>query len=136
MSALLATRVTTGAAAGAIGWARRLAARPVIEHALGAGELSPSWARHLCEWTERLPEAQGGDADEILARAARGGADLTALAGLAQEMYERSYRDREEPEGGFADRWFRLGVTFRGAGGRRETYPPDARRLWPQCWRR
>ena len=110
------TRITTGAAAGAIGWARRLAAHPVIERALAAGELSPSWARHLCEWTERLPEAQRGDADEILAGAARGGADLTALAGLAQEMYERSYRDREEPESGFEDRWFRLGVTFGGAG--------------------
>ncbi len=110
------TRITTGAAAGAIGWARRLTAHPVVGLALAAGELSPSWARHLCEWTERLPEAQRGDADEILAGAARGGADLAALAGLAQEMYERSYRDSEEPEGGFEDRWFRLGITFRGAG--------------------
>jgi hypothetical protein len=110
------TRITTGAAAGAIGWARRLAAHPVVGQALAAGELSPSWARHLCEWTERLPEAQRGDADEILAGAARGGADLAALAGLAQEMYERSYRESEEPEDGFEDRWFRLGITFRGAG--------------------
>jgi hypothetical protein len=110
------TRITAGAAAGAIGWARRLAAHPAIGQALAAGELSPSWARHLCEWTERLPEAQRGDADEILAGAARGGADLAALAGLAQEMYERSYRDSEEPDDGFADRWFRLGITFRGAG--------------------
>src|SRR5215471_16764037 len=31
------TRITTGAAAGAIGWARRLAAHPVIEQALAAG---------------------------------------------------------------------------------------------------
>src|SRR5215468_4301232 len=52
------TQVTTGAAAGAVGWARRLAAHPVIAGALAAGELSRSWARQLCEWTDRLPEAQ------------------------------------------------------------------------------
>src|SRR5499427_5047089 len=110
------TRITTGAAAGAIGWVRRLAAHPVIEQALAAGELSPSWARRLCEWTERLPGAQRGDADEILVGAARGGADLTALAGLAQEMYERSYRDGDPPETRYEDRWFQLGITFGGAG--------------------
>jgi len=110
------TRITPGAAAGAIGWVRRLAAHPVIEQALAAGELSPSWARRLCEWTERLPGAQRGDADEILVGAARGGADLTALAGLAQEMYERSYRDGDPPETRYEDRWFQLGITFGGAG--------------------
>src|SRR5262249_46125617 len=110
------TRITTGAAAGAIGWVRRLAAHPVIEQALAAGELSPSWARRLCEWTERLPGAQRGDADEILVGAARGGAGLTALAGLAQGMYERSYRDGDPPEARYEDRWFQLGSTFGGAG--------------------
>src|SRR5215831_15520863 len=101
------TRITTGAAAGAIGWVRRLAAHPVIEQALAAGELSPSWARRLCEWTERLPEAQRGDADEILAGAARGGADLAGLAGLAREMYERCCRDggAGPEEDRFGDRW-------------------------------
>jgi len=39
------TRVTHSAAAAAVGWARRLAAHPVIGRALAAGELSPSWAR-------------------------------------------------------------------------------------------
>src|SRR5690348_11671560 len=112
------TRVTSGAAVGAVAWARRLAAHPAIAGALAAGELSPSWARHLCDWTDRLPEAQRGDADEILAGAARGGADLPGLAGLAREMYERCTRDGgTEPEDDrFTDRWFRLGITFRGAG--------------------
>ncbi len=113
------TRVTHGAAAGAVAWARRLAAHPVIAGALAAGEVSPSWARHLCDWAERLPQAQRGDAAEILAGAARGGADLAGLAGLAREMYERCCRDGgTSPEGddGFADRWFQLGVTFGGAG--------------------
>lgn len=111
------TQVTTGAAAAAVGWARRLAAHPVIAAALAAGELSPSWARHLCEWTGRLLEDQRGDADEILAGAARGGADLAGLAGLAREMFERCCHDggTDPPEDRFGDRWFRLGITFGGA---------------------
>jgi hypothetical protein len=112
------TRVTAGSAGAALAWARRLMAHPVIARALTAGELSPSWARHLCEWTDRLPEGQRADADEILAGAARGGADLAGLLGLAREMYERCCRDGgADPEDDrFADRWFRLGMTFRGAG--------------------
>ncbi|HEV3289054.1 MAG TPA: DUF222 domain-containing protein [Streptosporangiaceae bacterium] len=108
------TRVTTGAAAGAIGWARRLMAHPAIERALAAGELSPSWARQICGWTDRLPDDRRDDADEILVVAARGGASLAALAGLAQEIYERCAP--ADAEDGFEDRWFRLGITFRGAG--------------------
>jgi len=122
------TRITTGAAAGAIGWVRRLAAHPVIEQALTAGELSPSWARRLCEWTERLAEAQRGDADQILVGAALGGADLTALAGLAQEMYERSYRDGDPPETRYEDRWFRAWHHVRGRGPRRRGSDPRVRR--------
>jgi len=107
-------RVTRGAAAGAIGWVRRLSAHPLIGEALAAGELSESWARQICEWTDRLPQAQCGDADEILAGAARGGVDLSGLAGLAQEMYERSHPDG--PDDLFDERYLRLGITFRGAG--------------------
>jgi Domain of unknown function (DUF222)/HNH endonuclease len=112
------TRVSHGAAVAAVAWARRLAAHPVIAAALAAGELSPSWARHLCDWTDRLPEAQRSDADEILAGAARGGADLAGLAGLAREMFERSCRDggASPEEDRFSDRWFQLGITFGGAG--------------------
>jgi len=49
-------RVTQGAAAGAVGWARRVTSHPVIVEALAAGELSESWARQVCAWTEKLPE--------------------------------------------------------------------------------
>ncbi len=45
------TQVTTGAAAGAVGWVRRLDAHPVIAAALAAGEVSESWARQICAWT-------------------------------------------------------------------------------------
>ena len=109
------TRVTHGAAAAAVAWARRLASHPVIAAALAGGELSGSWARQFCDWTDRLPEAQRADADEILAGAARGGAGLAALGGLAQEMYERCVSP-DDSDDGFEDRWFRLGITFRGAG--------------------
>jgi hypothetical protein len=108
------TRVTTGAAAAAVAWARRLAGHPVIAAALAAGQLSPSWSRHICEWTDRLPQAQRADADEILAGAARGGAGLADLAGLAREMYERCAPPGRDD--GFEDRWFGLGITFGGAG--------------------
>jgi hypothetical protein len=111
------TRVTTGAAAGAVGWVRRLDRHPVIAAALAAGDLSQSWAKRVCAWTDRLPLAQQGDADEILAAAARGEVDLAGLAGLAQEMYERSHRDRDEgADDGFADRLLWLDTTLGGAG--------------------
>jgi Domain of unknown function (DUF222) len=111
------TRVTPGAAAGAVGWVRRLAAHPVIGEALAAGDLSESWARQVCAWTGRLPLDKQGDADEILASAARAGVDLPGLGGLAAEMYERAYQDRDgDRDDGFEERYFRLGITFQGAG--------------------
>src|SRR5215471_7989155 len=111
------TQVTTGAAAGAFGWARRLAAHPVIAAALASGDLSESWARQICAWTDRLPPGQHDDADEILAAAACGGVDLAGLAGLAQEICERTHRDRDgDPDDGFGDRALWLGTTLGGAG--------------------
>jgi hypothetical protein len=111
------TRVTAAAASGAVGWVRRLDAHPAIADALAAGDLSPSWAKQVCAWTDRLPVGKQGDADEILAAAARAGVDLAGLGGLAQEMYERSHadRDREVPDG-FSDRAVWLDTTLGGAG--------------------
>jgi hypothetical protein len=110
------TRVTRAAAAGAVGWARRLAAHPVIADALTAGKISASWARAICGWTDRLPEGRRDDSDTILSAAASGGAGLADLAGLAEEMYQRSRQDSpDDPGGGFDDRAVWLGVTFGGA---------------------
>jgi hypothetical protein len=109
------TRVTTGAAAGAVGWVRRLDAHPVIAGAMAAGTLSESWARKVCAWTERLPLGKQDDADEILAAAAGAGVDLAGLAGLAQEMYERCHQDQDRDDG-FADRAVWLDTTLAGAG--------------------
>ena len=112
------TRVTKGAAAGAVGWARRLAAHPVIGDVLAAGEISASWARAICDWSDRLPEGMHGDADRILAGAAGGGADLADLAGLAEEMHQRARLDQPGPgDDGFGDRGAWLDITFAGAAG-------------------
>jgi Domain of unknown function (DUF222) len=110
-------RVTRGAAAGAVGWARRLAAHPAVAGALAAGRVSASWAREICGWSDRLPAENRADADEVLLGAAAGGAELADLAGLAEEMYRRcAPPDSDGTDHGFADRWLRLGVTFRDAG--------------------
>jgi Domain of unknown function (DUF222)/HNH endonuclease len=112
------TRVTRGAAAGAVGWARRLAAHPVIEASLAAGDISASWAKAICDWSERLPEGKRGGADQILAGAAAHGAELADLAGLAQQMFERSrqHAPDEDDDDGFDDRGVALDLTFQGAG--------------------
>jgi hypothetical protein len=74
-------RVTKGAAAGAVAWARRLAAHPVVGGALAAGEVSASWAREICAWAGRLPAGKQAGADAILLAAAAGGADLRIWPG-------------------------------------------------------
>lgn len=110
------TRVTGGAAAGAVGWMRRLAAHPAAGRALAAGTVSASWAREICAWSDLLPESHRADAEEILLAAADGGATLADLAALAQEMRRRCAAPDEDPDDGFDDRSLDLGVTFRGAG--------------------
>ncbi|HEY1346091.1 MAG TPA: DUF222 domain-containing protein, partial [Streptosporangiaceae bacterium] len=113
------TRVSGAAAAGAVGWSRRLATHPVVAAALAEGELSASWARAVCGWSDRLPGDVRGDADQILVAAAVGGAELADLAGLAQHMYERARSGAPDGDGdddGFDDRRLVLDLTFGGAG--------------------
>jgi len=113
------TQITPGAAAGAVGWMKRLRAHPAVRVALAAGTISPSWARKICEWTDQLPEGIRDDADEILLAAAGEGAVLPDLAALAEEMRRRTAApDRDGPGGdeGFDERRVRLGLTFGGAG--------------------
>ena len=110
------TKITKGAAAGATGWARRLAAHPVIAGALAAGQLSASWAKQICDWTDQLPEDHRADADQILLAASLGGADLHDLGALAQEMIERARTGPDRDEDGFSDRAVWLDTTIGGAG--------------------
>ena len=110
------THVTNGAAGAAVRWARRLAAHPLIAAALAAGQLSSSWARALCQWTDQLPEERRADADAILLAAARGGAGLADLAALAEQMIERSRSTPDRDSDGFDDRAVWLQTTIGGAG--------------------
>jgi Domain of unknown function (DUF222)/HNH endonuclease len=109
------TRVTRGAAAGSYAWLRRLRGHRPVWEALAAGTISASWGRQICGWTDRLPEATREDADAILLAAAAGGACLSDLAALAQEMYLRSC-PTSPPDDGFGDRALFLGQTLDGAG--------------------
>jgi hypothetical protein len=110
------TKITRGTAAGATGWARRLAAHPVIAGALGGAQVSASWARQICDWADTLPKDHRGDADAILLAAAIGGADLHDLGALAQEMAERARTGPDQDDGGFTDRAVWLETTIGGAG--------------------
>jgi hypothetical protein len=110
------TRITGAAAATATGWMRDLAAHPAVAAALATGELSVSWARQVCGWSDRLPEDARDDADAILLEAAAGGADLGDLAGLAEQIHRRTARPDPDGDDGFTDRSVRLLTHFRGAG--------------------
>jgi hypothetical protein len=109
------TRVTNAAAAGHTGWARRTRTHPRILAALAAGDITTSYARTICGWTDRLPEDCRDNADAILITAAIGGLGLQDLAELAAEMDAQSRPpDQDGPR--FEDRAARLETTFGGAG--------------------
>ncbi len=111
--------MTKGAARGHLGWARRAAAHPQVLAALAEGTvLSESMARLICGWTDKLPASCRERADDILLTAARAGARLEDLAGLAAEIYARSLPDsgEDDPEPDFEDRKLRVETTFAGAG--------------------
>jgi Domain of unknown function (DUF222) len=112
------TRVTKAVAVAHTAWAKRTATHPQVVAALAVGDLSESYGRTICQWTDRLPEDCRPAADAILLSAAKAGMDLRDLAGLAAEMYERSRPDLpdEDPAGAFEDRAVRLETTFQGAG--------------------
>ena len=112
------TRVTKAAAVGYTAWVGRAAGHPQVAAVLAAGEMSESYARAICGWTDKLPADCRADADAILVAAAGAGMDLRDLTALAAEIYARSLPDapdRDEDEA-FEDRSVRLETTFGGAG--------------------
>jgi Domain of unknown function (DUF222) len=125
------TRVTRGAAAGHVGWSRRVAAHPEVVGALAEGTvLTESMARTVCGWTDKLPEPCRPAADAILVAAARAGADQRALAELAAEIYARSLpEDPDDGDDGFEDRAVRVETTFGGAGVIRGDLTPECAAL-------
>ena len=83
-----------------------------------AEEMSESYARAICQWTDRLPEKYREESDELLVKAAAAGLGLADLSALFAEMYERARSDLpdEDPARAFGDRGVRLETTFQGAG--------------------
>ncbi len=75
------TRVTRPAANAAVASARRLAEHPAVAGALARGEVSASWGRQICEWTDQFPAEARGDADVILLAAARAARTWTGWPG-------------------------------------------------------
>ncbi len=112
------TGITRGAAASHTAWAKRYGTHPRVIVALAAGELSESYGRTICQWTDKLPEQYRKESDELLVAAAAAGLGLADLGALFAEMYERARADLpdEDPARGFADRGVRLETTFQGAG--------------------
>jgi len=112
------TGITRGAAASHTAWATRAGTHPAVVAALACGELSESYGRSICRWTDRLPEKFRDESDELLLAAAAAGLGLPDLGALFAEMYERarSGLPDEDPGRDFADRGVRLETTFQGAG--------------------
>ena len=112
------TRITKGTVAQHLAWTRRAAAHPRIAVALAGRAVSESYARKICEWSDKLPPDCRDTADAILIAAAQAGADLTDLVQLAAEMYTRSLPEDgdDQPEDIFEDRAVRVETTFDGAG--------------------
>jgi hypothetical protein len=85
------TGVTQGAAAGRVGWSRRVQAHPLVAAALAeGGPVSASMGKVICEYTGKLPAADWDKADAILLGVARAGARQHDIARLAAQMYEKS----------------------------------------------
>src|SRR5690242_10108537 len=140
------TGITRATAVSYTAWAKRAVAHPEVFAVLAAGDVSESFARTVCVWTDKLPLASRDKADAILMGAAVAGLGLLDLAVLASEMLARCWRPDPAPEprqdpgspsgsgqagdgepGGdgvpgegrdevFEDRALRLLVTFGGAG--------------------
>ena len=112
------TRVTKGTAVAHTAWVRRSAAHPRVAAVLAEGQMSESYARTACEWSDKLPVDCRDAADAILVAAATAGAALADLAGLAAEIYARSLPDTsgDGPDERFEDRSLRVETTFDGAG--------------------
>ena len=112
------TRITKGAAAGYTAWVRRAAAHPGSIAAMAAEEMSESFARMICSWTDKLPEQCRPDADEILLAAARAGMGLRSWPGWPGRSTPGPGPPTRttDQDTAFEDRAVRLETTFDGAG--------------------
>ncbi len=119
------TRITRGAARGAVGWERRLRRHVRVGAAMAAGAISESWGKDIATWTDPLPDPERDEADRILLEAAAGGLpsdELALLARTIEETWKARHPGPDDGNGdsgdedGFEDRRLWLGTTFGGAG--------------------
>src|SRR6185437_14775370 len=112
------TGVNAGAAGSYTAWVKRAARHPEVFAAKASGEVSESYARKLCTWTDKLPDDHRHEADKLLADEARDGMELRDLAVLAAEILARCRPDEpdKDPDKGFGDRSVTIQTTFQGAG--------------------
>jgi uncharacterized protein DUF222 len=122
------TQTKLSAARGQVRQMRLVTARPALDAAMAAGELSQSWAREIIAWTKELPPDMRGDLDGLLLRTVAAGADLEDLRMLvhrAIEQWKARQPDPDDPRDGFDDRSVTLDRTFGGAGRLRGDLSPE-----------
>jgi Domain of unknown function (DUF222) len=112
------TGITSGAAVAHTAWVKRAARHPEMFAAMAAEDVSESYARTLCSWTDKLPPDRRDEADKLLAGEAKAGAWLRDLAQLAAEILARCRPDEpdQDPDRAFDDRSVKIQTTFQGAG--------------------
>ena len=91
------TGITQGESGSHTAWVKRAARHPQLYAALAAQDISESFARTLCTWTDKLPVDKRAEADAILAGQAKAGLGLRDLAELAAEILARARPDRAGP---------------------------------------
>ena len=100
---------------------------PILLAALAEGRvLTKSEALQLAKWTRDIPEDYRDKAEQILADAARAGADLRALAAICAEIRSRTTSaDPDGPDDPDLDRGLSLATTLDGAGVVRGDLTPE-----------
>ena len=109
-------RVTKGQAAEHQAVERLARQHPVLLAGLAEGwVVTKSVALQLARWTRAIPDEYRGQAEEILVTAARGGADLRALAAMCAEIRSRTAQP-DPDDGQDLDRGVSFATTIDGAG--------------------
>ena len=121
------TKMTRKDAKAAVKQMRTLGERPHLEGALGAGDVSDSWAAEIAGWLKKLPEELRDGTEKILANAAAAGASLEDLATItahALAHWQTDHPDADD-DGDFRDRQVQVGTTFGGAAILRGDLTPE-----------
>jgi len=121
------TKMTRKDAKAAVRQMRTLGERPHLEGALGAGDVSDSWAAEIAGWLRKLPEELRAGTEKILADAAVAGASLEDLATITAHALRQWHADHPDPDddGDFRDRQVAVGTTFGGAAVIRGDLTPE-----------